>query len=502
MVFPMWKIQDNGSLAPSGVDRWSEGGAQLKPWEPVRIESGMSLVELMVSVGILSIVTYGVMTMLTAQGQEVRALQESLAKLDLEPTIIKSFSNGGICSYMLSDPSQASTATPPNRSQDTIDATSASTLAGTVISVQKIPSAASVSAGSFAQVGQLASANSGTVKIAYMKFKNFRLNGVDQYLADFEVGFKPPPATVRQMSPIVIKDIGITSDASDPINAKSLLDCSSPRGPAPGLHRFTFTTTTPGTTRVVNWVVPAGVTDAFVTMAGGGGSGVGWRVSNVVKAGASGGYVITYPVHLVAGETVTITVGKGGESYAPVASTTSASVSPYKVYAAPSGDNGLGGYPGDASKIVSPSLGTIIECAGGSGAYTGGIDGYGGYGGTTVMPVPGNVTTSLDGASYGSGVPSYSAPNRPATGSYAHPDGPGSCGPGPTGLGIGNPGQIFWGANAQLNSGTWTGGRTPMGYGSGGDIGVSGCYVTTTTPGTCVFPKDGRDGVVFIDVLY
>lgn len=455
----------------------------------------MSLVELMVSIGILSIVTFGVITLFTTQGREVRALQESLAKLDLEPTIIKALSNGGICTYILADPSQASTAVPPNRSQDVIDTSTPASLAATEVSVQKIPASISVSAGSFAQVGGLASANSNSVKIASMKFKNFRNNGIDQYLADFEVAFDPPPATIRPLAPIVIKNLSIASKATDPANAKSFVDCSSPRGPAPELHRYTFTTATPGTTQTISWVVPSGVTSALVSMAGGGGSGFGWRVSNVARSGDSGGYVNSYPVHLVPGETISITIGKGAEAHAPVKTGTLAAPGPpYYVYTSPPADDGLGGYPGDASKITSPTLGTILECAGGSGAASGGIDNYSGN----------LVAGNLAGATYGSGNPPLPAPNRPAAGVYAQGNGPGTCGgssPAPQ-FGVGNNGQQFYSATGLLNSGFWAGGRTPMGYGSGGDIGVSGCYVTTTVIGTCIFPSPGRDGIVIIDVLY
>jgi type II secretory pathway pseudopilin PulG len=240
---------------------------------------------------------------------------------------------------------------------------------------------------------------------------------------------------------------------------------------APNAYRYMFTSSQA-------WTVPAGVSSAFVTMAGGGGSGAGWRVISATFTGPSGGYVFSQPVNLVAGETVSVVVGKGGIAYAPYY----VGVIGY----APAGDDGLGGYPGGASQLISPSIGTLLQCAGGSGASFGGIDSYSG----------GKVAGNLDGATTGSASPTLSSPNRIAAGPYEMSSGPGACGP--ASYGIGNAGAITYG----ITSGSRDGGKTPFGYGSGGGITAWGCYVTATTTGTCIFPSPGRDGVVFIDVLY
>lgn len=43
---------------------------------------------------------------------------------------------------------------------------------------------------------------------------------------------------------------------------------------------------------------------------------------------------------------------------------------------------------------------------------------------------------------------------------------------------------------------------TPLRYGSGGGVSVSGCYVDTTNVGTCVSAGSAQNGVVYLDVLY
>lgn len=229
--------------------------------------------------------------------------------------------------------------------------------------------------------------------------------------------------------------------------------------------------------------MPSGVTSAFITMAGGGGSGAGWRMVNANYSGHSGGYVFSQPVNFVAGEVLSIVVGAGGVGYAPVAVGC-----PSCYYVPPAGDDGLGGYPGGASKIVSPTNGTLLECDGGSGATFGYFDSYAG----------GPVAGGLSGALTGSGTGTFIPPNRVATGSYAAASSPGACGP--SQYGIGNPGEMSF----SMASGGRLGGTSPFGYGSGGAINVSGCYTNAahTTTGTCIYAGNGRDGVVIVDVLY
>jgi prepilin-type N-terminal cleavage/methylation domain-containing protein len=247
---------------------------------------------------------------------------------------------------------------------------------------------------------------------------------------------------------------------------------------SPNLYRFMFTSSQ-------SWTVPEGVVSAFVTMAGGGGSGAGWRMSTATHTGHTGGYVFSHPVNFVPNETIQVIVGQGGQHFLPVAN--ALATSPYVYYTAPAGDDGLGGYPGTSSKLLSPTQGTLLECTGGSGAhFYNGVDSYEGS----------TVAGGLSGAITGSGAPSYSTPNRVASGPYSGTNSPGACGP--ADYGRGNVGIITHG----IGSGYRIGGTTPFGYGSGGGISVSGIYVTPIYTGIGIFPDAPRDGVVFIDVLY
>lgn len=248
-------------------------------------------------------------------------------------------------------------------------------------------------------------------------------------------------------------------------------------------RRFVFTSSG-------SWKVPDGVRNAFVTIAGGGGSGLGWKISNAFMTGHSGGYLFSTSVGVTPGETLDIIVGKGGKGYGPVKTSTLADRGdPYYVYVPPSGDDGTGGYPGQSSKVISGGR-VLLECAGGGGAYASGLD---------TLDTGSLVVGPQAGATIGGGTPKYPSAKRPAAGPFGGL-GPGACGP--AGYGIGNAGMQQWATAASLPSGSYPGGATPFGYGSGGSVDISGRHVTKTTVGTGISPNSGRDGVVIIDVTY
>jgi len=240
-------------------------------------------------------------------------------------------------------------------------------------------------------------------------------------------------------------------------------------------------------TSSTQWTVPSGVKSAMVTMAGGGGSGLGWRFGSQYITGHSGGFVFSAPVNLTAGETLSVVVGTGGIAFGPVPVNG-------QIYGPPSGDDGLGGYPGGTTQLISPSQGVLLECGGGSGASYGL---YNSIDGGIRIPGPQGGAYAFNNTPLGGYTP-----DRKAAGQYAVGNSPGACGP--NNYGRGNQGTAFWAASPSvpLNSGNYPGALTPFGYGSGGMVAVSGCYIASSEIGTCVWPQPGRDGVVMIDVLY
>lgn len=438
-------------------------------------DSGVSLVELIIAIGIGGVITLGVMSMFKNQSKLTIEQEVLISRLDLERPVIELFEGNSICTFLLTDSTQSATATPPNRSTDSFNATTATEANPAIIEINKLPIKDKFDSTIIASIGKPASSLSNKLIVTGMKFKLRPVDPPDLFVADFEIEFNQPLKN-RKIENILVKNIQVVTDKTTPNNNKKIAGCGIRELEA---QRIVFISS--GT-----WKVPLGVTKVFVTMAGGGGSGLGWRVVNSLTTGNSGGYVFSQPVSVKPGETMQVIVGKGGKGYGAYNSGVPSSVAPYFIYKNPSGDDGLGGYPGESSKLVSPTFGTVLECAGGSGAIIGGVDNYSG------SPVAGNMA----GANTGSGTPSFSSPNRVASGPYAVAGEPGRCGPGPSDYGKGNPGNSQY----NMNSGLRMGGRTPFGRGSGGDVSVWGCYVDASTSGTCIFPDDGRDGVVYIDI--
>jgi len=120
------------------------------------------------------------------------------------------------------------------------------------------------------------------------------------------------------------------------------------------------------------WVVPAGVTELFVTgIGGGGGGGAGATISSIIYGGGGGGSGLMYTASLpvTPGNTLTITIGAGGSS-GNQGGTTS-------ITGGPAGLFFFGGYGGQNSTSQ------ILQGPGGVGSSTGGTARYGagGHGG-------------------------------------------------------------------------------------------------------------------------
>ena len=258
---------------------------------------------------------------------------------------------------------------------------------------------------------------------------------------------------------------------------------------SPKIYRFPFYADQ-------NWVVPEGVLSAYVSMAGGGSSGLGWRSTNYTATGHSGGFVLNHPLNLIPGETLSIKIGLGGEGYGPVATGVIADPGPpYYVYYNPDAatHDGMSGYPGTSTILSSVTRGSqLIECTGGSGAV---MNGYSSLAPSALMPGP-TLGAPLYGVKKDYAQANSATPTRPASGANALPGGPGACGAGE--YGRGQYGDSIY----EVTSGSKLGGLSPLGYGSGGGVYASGCYVTHNMIGSCIWASKGVNGVMYIDVLY
>lgn len=66
---------------------------------------GQTLIQAVVALGLMSVISLGFATVMNQQNKELKALQENLAVLDLEKSLIAATSSGQVCQYVLNSPS-------------------------------------------------------------------------------------------------------------------------------------------------------------------------------------------------------------------------------------------------------------------------------------------------------------------------------------------------------------------------------------------------------------
>lgn len=172
---------------------------------------GMSLVEVLVAVGIMSIVALSFATMMSNQQKEAKAVSETLAKLDLEKLLIAALADGSICSFELT------------QGPTTFDSTLLASATPPVLTLPSIHAASNAAAPLLVANNAQASPSSNSLTVQSIKFEAITNAGnANQYLADLKISFNS--GTVRSIRPIALKMILNTSSAS-PANAKLITSC-------------------------------------------------------------------------------------------------------------------------------------------------------------------------------------------------------------------------------------------------------------------------------------
>lgn len=317
------------------------------------------------------------------------------------------------------------------------------------------------------------------------KLKNLTTEGMVHLYGDTDIPAASRPDPFLQVKAKFVELSGCLEDGqAGTDNEGNLMSCQSgiwrKVGQNPLLHRYVFTSNS-------TWTVPASVTGAFVTLAGGGASGYGWRVDLHTRAGASGGFLFNEKIDVTPGETLQIIVGKGGKGYPPVNTGALSNAGyPHYIYAGNPADPGFIGWNGTSSKVLSGTGANLVECSGASGSGEQFAEPNG-------RPV--GTPSSVNIKSFAP-APYVLSRNYGNHSIYGNVWSAGVCGPNSYGLGI-------EGTYSYTNMGAILfGGRTPLSYGSGGDITVTRCYINNSTEVACKFPQDGKDGVVIIDVFY
>jgi len=197
---------------------------------------GQSLIQVLISLGLMGILASALMTMMSIQMKETRALTQKVASLDLEKLLIASLANGKVCKYVLNFNGVGSAA------PLTFDA-SPGGLPQTITLPQDRPLYAAVNEGIpigtwpiAAKTGELGSPSSTSLKIRSIQLRvNSGSNG--RYLGDWVVNWDEN-SLVRSILPLSVSTNLKVDDTTNPSAAK-ILDC---QGIGAGLGPYTAPT--------------------------------------------------------------------------------------------------------------------------------------------------------------------------------------------------------------------------------------------------------------------
>lgn len=353
---------------------------------------GFTIVEVMVATAVMSIAALAFITMMNHQQNEMRWLTEKLGSIELQRSVTATM-NDSVCTWLLTDPSQSETATPPNRDKSVINATN---LATETIQFQNLPSAASAAgaASPLASVGQPASASVQSLVVQSISLIGFSSLGPNLFSATLQVVFDSS-RLVRSLRPLTFA-ARIATNPADPVTAKTITNCFMTTAP---------TTVACGMT-IVNfssdgaWVAPSGVSSVLVRAIGAGGGGGGGRAGcGTGGAGGGGGGASGIATLITArggdggkggGSDNVWTSGLNGETI-----NSSVTVIPGTTYQIYIGGGGGGG--GGCASSIGSTGGGGGRGGGGNGNNQNSANGAGGSGGTTLNIGGG---TGVGGTSY------------------------------------------------------------------------------------------------------
>lgn len=178
-----------------------------------RNDKGMSLVEVLVAVAIMGFLAFALTTQIIAQQRESKALAEKLGALDLQQFLLSILSNGSVCSFQLTDPSQAGF-----RSTNVINSESLPTQK---IVLQRILMQPNSGSQVLVQVGEAASPISPHLTVSSIEIDSIEGSG-DFFTAQFVVSLNSQGP--RQLKPLRVRTT-LQTDPASPANAKVVVGC-------------------------------------------------------------------------------------------------------------------------------------------------------------------------------------------------------------------------------------------------------------------------------------
>lgn len=157
------------------------------------------------------LVIMGVFSMIGDMRNETRSLEEKLAALNLEGSLIRTFQDLGICTNILTQPTPwefnstlIGSATPP------------------VYNLTSIPSTSLVGAAALIEVGKSASPLSSSLIISKIQLTRITGSG-NNYSGEFVIDFDTTK-TIRSIKPLSFQ-MNFFTDPTTPVSAKKVLGC-------------------------------------------------------------------------------------------------------------------------------------------------------------------------------------------------------------------------------------------------------------------------------------
>ena len=167
----------------------------------------MSLIEILVAMGVMSILMLAFTQMMTQQIKQTSALEQTLARLDVERTLSTFLADGSVCKASLETQTFNEAA-----------------LASTSFNVSNLPSSTHSGALYLIEANKQASALSGSLKVNTIVYKNIQSTGItNKYNMDLEVTFT---GGIRPLKPLIFKMI-LNTENSTTAGVKNITGCNT-----------------------------------------------------------------------------------------------------------------------------------------------------------------------------------------------------------------------------------------------------------------------------------
>jgi hypothetical protein len=180
-------------------------------------EKGESLISIMIGVGILSIAMMTLVSMLSTQQKEIRAINEKMDAFELKNLLLLVFKSSSVCTFELNNPIVL-----------TFDSSTATTTAAAIINVNQIHTQPLNTSPLVIQSGNLVPGSSTNslfvsgIRLKNIAFASFISATVAKFIAQWEVIFDSSKL-VRVFKPLTIPTV-LTVDITTPSSSK-VINC-------------------------------------------------------------------------------------------------------------------------------------------------------------------------------------------------------------------------------------------------------------------------------------